>query len=143
MKTIRAFTTLLVLGMTILSACTQQPVSPAPTEPPVTQIPGETPTPNEILTITLDDMGQTIPLSVGESFLLQLDDQYNWDVSISDRSIVNRATDIDIVSGTQGVFEALAAGTVNITATGKPACLDSQPPCEMPYNLFSITFEVK
>jgi hypothetical protein len=75
--------------------------------------------------------------------LLKLGEQYDWAVAISDQNVVSRVKNIAVVRGAQGVYDALRAGTVTLTATGDPACRQSQPPCMMPSRVFMVTIVVK
>ena len=105
--------------------------------------PSDTPTAANSKTVTLADDGQTITLSVGESFLLKLGEDYNWTVTVADQSIVRRVVNITVVRGAQGVYEMHQLGSTTLTATGDPACLQSKPPCAMPSRLFQITVVVQ
>jgi len=89
-------------------------------------------------TVTLDNDGGTINLTVGEQFLLKLGEEYNWSVTIADQSIVSRVVGITVVRGAQGVYEARQAGSTQLTATGDPVCRQSQPPCAAPSRQFQI-----
>lgn len=95
-------------------------------------------TPSGDVIVTLENNGQTIHLPVGGSFLLNLGEPYNWDVTVSDQSILARKVNILVIRGAQGVYEALKPGQVTLSAAGDPACRALQPPCMMP----SVTFEV-
>jgi len=117
------------------------PTQTPPTPEPTLDTPGQ-PAAGDAIIITLDDEGKTIQMAVGESFLLKLGEQYDWAVTISDQSVVSRVKNIAVVRGAQGVYDALQAGTVTLTATGDPACRQSQPPCMMPSRLFTVTIVV-
>ncbi len=134
MKTIRTFLMILMTGVLFLSACASQPIQPVPLV---------TPQPGGSHTVTLDNQGKTIILSVGERFLLNLGEGYNWEVSISDQSVVSRVIGITVIRGAQGVYQANQAGSVTLSATGDPPCRQSQPACGMPSLLFSVTIIVK
>jgi hypothetical protein len=95
--------------------------------------------PSGNLTVTLADNGGTVLMQVGQRFLLDLGDTYNWAFSIDDQSIVSRVINILTIRGSQGLFEAHLAGTTVLHATGDPSCRQSTPPCEMP----SIAFQVQ
>ncbi len=134
MKTIRSSLLILTLSVLFLSACGAKPVPPAPTTSPA---------PAGSLSVTLDDQGKTLSMAVGDSFLLNLGDVYNWDVSISDQAVLSRVIGITVIRGAQGIYQAHQAGTVTLTASGDPQCQQSQPPCAMPSMLFSVTIVVK
>jgi hypothetical protein len=134
MKTIRSLMLVLVSGVVFLSACTAQPARPEP---------AATPAADGSLTVTLDDQGKTVNMNVGDSFLLKLGEQYNWDIAISDQAVLSRVKNIAVIRGAQGIYDALQAGTVTLSATGDPLCRQSQPACEMPTILFSVKVTVK
>jgi hypothetical protein len=133
MNTIRSITTVILLGVLFLSACA---AVPALSDPPAPAADGSK-------VITLNDQGGTIPLAIGERFLLQLGEQYNWEVTISDQGVLSRVINIAVIRGAQGVYEAHKAGTVTLSATGDPQCRQSVPACAMPSLLFRITVVVK
>jgi hypothetical protein len=134
MKTIRSFLIILMTGVVFLSACVAQPVKNGPSN---------TPQPDGSQAVTLDDQGKTITLAVGERFLLNLGEGYNWEVSLSDQAVVSRVVGITVIRGAQGVYQARQAGSVSLSATGDPQCRQSQPACAMPSLLFSVTIIVK
>ena len=140
MGKIISITALIILLVLVLSSCTVQPGVVSP--PPPTSASSD-PTAVGQKVITLADQGSTIYLSVGESFLLQLGEEYIWDVSVSDQNVVSRVRNITVVRGAQGVYNALQAGTVTLSATGDPVCRQSNPPCAMPSILFEIKIVVK
>ncbi len=140
----------------MLSACSAVQVAPQSTptsEPPLpTSTPGATPTPQpptptptaaEARTVTLQDQGKTVQLAVGETFLLQLGEDYTWDIQIADPAVLSRVVNITVVRGAQGVYQALKSGTTTLTAAGDPVCRQAKPPCGRPSILFSLTIEVK
>lgn len=154
MRKITPILTMIVTGMLILSACapagpgTANPGTPEITAPlPTGTAPSPTmtavePTAEEQLIITLDDQGKTINLAVGQSFLLKLGEEYTWEVTISDQTVLSRVKGILVVRGAQGVYAAQQAGTVTLTANGDPLCRQSQPQCEAPSIQFQITVVV-
>ncbi|MFA5188040.1 MAG: hypothetical protein WC460_01615 [Patescibacteria group bacterium] len=91
-------------------------------------------------TVTLADNNKTITLKIGETFLLNLGEFYNWDISISDQNIISRVVNILVIRGAQGVYKAKTAGTVTLSATGTPTCY---PQCLAPSILFKLNIEVK
>ncbi len=74
------------------------------------------------LTVTMADNGKTIPLAVGQRFLLSLGQDFDWTVTVDDPGIVSRVVNITVVKGAQGVYEAKKAGTTTLHATGVPIC---------------------
>ncbi len=134
MKPVRSFLMIFMTGVLFLSACAPKSVQSTPPA---------TPPPANSLIVTLDDQGKTIPLAVGESFLLKLGEEYNWDISISDQAVLSRVKGIAVIRGAQGIYEARQPGTVTLSAAGDPQCRQSQPACALPSLLFSVTVIVK
>jgi len=133
---------LIVIGMLIISACkSQQPINPNLVSPEVK--PADTVGPDGQKIITLADQAKTINLAVGEDFLLKLGEDYSWEVTTSDQNVLDRVRNIAVVRGAQGVYKAQQAGTVTLSATGNPQCLQAQPPCGNPSIQFTVTFIVK
>ncbi len=118
------------------------PTQAQPAPEPTLATPGA-PAAGDSKIVTLDDDGKTIQMAVGESFLLKLGEQYEWSVNVSDQNVVSRVKYITVVRGAQGVYDTLQAGTATLTATGDPACRQSQPPCMMASRLFTVTIVVK
>ena len=114
---------------------------PAPQSTPIELVPGTVPGGQKI--VTRDDQGKTININTGDSFLLQLGENYNWDISISDPAVLSRIVNIAVIKGAQGVYSAHQPGTVTLTAVGDPLCRQSQPPCMMPSIQFKVTIVVK
>jgi hypothetical protein len=77
--------------------------------------------------ITRADDGKTVVLRVGDRFLVQLGDEFDWSVSVSDPSIVRRVPNVLVVRGAQGIFEAARAGETDLVATGVLHCAPNQP----------------
>jgi len=119
---------MLVLGFSILVACSSSGAEPSP--------------PSGQREVTLADEGKTITTRAGERFLLKLDDTYDWTVTVSDETIVSRVRNITVIHGAQGVYEALNPGNATLTAIGEPVCRSSQPPCAMPSRLFQVPLAV-
>ena len=136
----------LVLVLGLLAACS----SPSPVASPVMKAtPPQTvqpsPTPAEVpdQVVTLDNDGQTITLQIGERFLLQLGEDYDWTVTVADPTILSRVGNVLVVRGAQGLYEAHEPGSTTLTASGDPACRRLQPPCARPSRLFEVSVEVK
>lgn len=118
--------------------------TPAPTSTSVISVP-PTPTENSdlpyfygSLTVTLDDVGQTIPLQKGESFSLYLGDSYQWDVIVDPPEAASRNIKITPEKGEQGIYIARERGKAVLKAIGRPTCLQSNPPCARPDVLFQV-----
>ena len=95
------------------------------------------------LTVTRADQGKTIQLKVGDRFLLDLGEGYDWTVDIDHPEVVSPVIGILTIRGSQGIYEAHKAGTATLTATGDPTCRQSQPPCGQPSILFKIKILVQ
>jgi len=156
MVKIISFLTVVVLAMGMLSACSQPlvgqagaptpvidpPATTVPTDLPATAVPTD-PAANDQLTITLDNQGQTIHMTVGQNFLLKLGEDYTWDIVVSDDAVISRVRNIAVVRGAQGIYDANQAGTATLTATGDPLCRQAQPACGAPSIQFVLTVVVK
>jgi hypothetical protein len=82
--------------------------------------------------ITLEELGKPILLRVGERFLLSLrKGAYEFIPSVLDGAILTKVTDVEFQES-QGVFEALRAGTTKLVALGEPLCAKGTPPCLAP-----------
>jgi hypothetical protein len=131
MKTRLLFKTYLTILTLILSACTVQP--PISTAPP----------PTHVRTITLDDNGKVISMTAGGNILLDLGEGYNWTINLSPEDVIQRVKNITVIRGAQGIYDVVKAGTVTLTATGDPDCLQTTPPCEAPSIQFTVTIVVQ
>jgi hypothetical protein len=123
---------------------------PAGSTGPVTEFPAGNnpgtatePAPGESRIITLNDRGSTIPLKVGDQFLLKLGEGFEWSINISDLSVISRVPNILVVKGAQGVFVAHQPGKVTLSAAGDPLCRQSKPACGMPSIAFEVTLVVQ
>jgi hypothetical protein len=171
MKNSVSIITIIILGVTAMSACAQQSAqhpqsvssgasdqtSTTPsgltvsTSVPVESGPISQITPDSSVeqsaggqkTVTLADKGKTLSFAPGESFLLKLGERYTWDISISDQNVISRVKNMAVINGAQGIYEALKTGTVTLSAIGDPLCRQSKHPCGMPSILFEITIVVK
>jgi hypothetical protein len=106
----------------------------------LTATPSATPGSGRIVTIA--DDGQIIALRVGDSFLLQLGDAWNWNVTVADQSIVSRKIGVMVIRGAQGIYVAHKAGQTILTAVGDLPCRSAQPPCAAPSRIFQVTIVV-
>jgi ABC-type transport system substrate-binding protein len=123
-------------------------VVPGVVGPPLTQITPETPTsvttdPGGNKVVTRDFQGQTLNLAVGEGFLLKLGEEYTWDITISDQTVLSRVKNIAVIRGAQGVYDGLKPGTVTVSASGDPLCRQSKPACGMASIQIEFTVVVK
>jgi hypothetical protein len=100
------------------------------------------PAPGTIGDVTLADNGKTIHMVVGQSFLLKLGLNYDWNISVSDQNVISRVKNIAVIVGAQGVYDALHEGIAVLSAVGDPQCRTATPPCESPSIMFSVTIVV-
>ncbi len=115
-----------------------------PTNPPAVTVSATAAAPaGQGPNVTLADAGKTITLKVGQRFLLDLGESYNWTPVIADQSIVSRVIGILVIRGAQGIYEARAPGTTKLTVTGEPTCRNAKPLCAMPDFLFEVTLVVE
>ena len=97
------------------------------------------PTPPDLV-VTTQDQNTTVPLALGQRFVLQLSN-LNWNGSFAP------AGNIQLVQGSaspndiQGIYEAVKAGTTVLTAFGTPVCAPGQA-CAQFVVLVTITFNV-
>jgi hypothetical protein len=105
--------------------------------PVLAQMPSATPAPG-VKTVTLDDDSKTITLQVDETFLLNLGEGYDWNISIDDPSVISREVNVLVVRGAQGIYRAHMPGHATLTAIGDPACRKSVPPCAAPSRQFNL-----
>lgn len=92
--------------------------------------------------VTLADDGQTITLQVNETFLLKLGEEYDWNITIDDQTVVSRVPNVLVVRGAQGLYRAHKEGNSTMTAIGDPICRRDQPPCGAPSREFRINIVV-
>lgn len=95
------------------------------------------------LVITLDYVGQTIAILVGQGVLLRLGEDFDWSVSVEPDGVLTQNRKITPESGEQGVFIARKKGTAVLSAVGDPVCRVENPPCLRPSVLFKVIFEIK
>jgi hypothetical protein len=121
-----------------------------------TPVPGDTPaaigTPAEVVPTGTPDGGivvsrsndnQTVTLHVGQSFLLNLGQEYDWSPVIDDQSVISRIPNISVIMGAQGIYLAHQAGSATMTATGDPPCRQAKPACMMPSLVFTLNIQVQ
>jgi hypothetical protein len=152
---IAANTTIALLALLVASGCTAPaaPTAATSTTPPTvaptvapTHLPTAVPTipPASVaLTITLGDDGKVISLKPGDRFLLSLEGSYDWTVTVDDPAIVRRLPDLPAPTGSQGIFQAAAAGQTTLSAVGDPPCRQVKPACGAPSRLFRVVVVVR
>ena len=131
----------------ILSVGTAEAMGTNLPEPAVT-LPAGTPPPIVFppeggLIIGLQDQGRTVVMHVGDRFLLQLGDAYDWTITSSDDSVVGRVKNVMVIAGAQGIYEGRKSGNATLNLNGDPTCRSSQPPCEMPSINFTLYVQVE
>lgn len=95
------------------------------------------------VTITVKDNQQTLALTEGEIFTLDLGALLTWEVQIGDQQIIARVPDPNATDGAPQRYRALAPGQTELRATGDPRCRRAQPACMMPSISFHLTIIVK
>jgi hypothetical protein len=100
--------------------------------------PASTDTAPAAKTITLDDDQKTITLQVDETFLLQLGEGYDWNITIDDQTVISREVNVMVIRGAQGIYRAYKPGSAILTAVGDPPCRKSVPACGAPSRLFRL-----
>lgn len=100
-------------------------------------------TPSGTRSVTLADNGTPVTMHVGDTFLLNLGEGYDWTVNVADQSVLSREVNVLVIRGAQGIYRALKPGTTTLTATGDPLCRKANPPCGLPSRLFKVTVEVQ
>ena len=68
-------------------------------------------TAQESQTITLADNGRTITLNVNDTFLLNLGEGYDWDITIDDQTIFSRVVNVLVVRGRRDYTSLIDPGT--------------------------------
>jgi hypothetical protein len=144
------------LGLTLLSGCTYPSPAAAPPTLGIVSATGAAPssitlpalpqlTPAGPLVVsgdapqvTLTDSGRPVMMHVGDRFLLNLGEGYDWSVEAADPAVVSRVISVLTVEGSQGLFEAHKTGRTTLTAAGDPPCRKANPPCGAPSRLFQV-----
>lgn len=92
--------------------------------------------------ITLADDGKTIALQVNETFLLKLGEEYDWNVTVDDQTVLSHVVNVPVIRGTQGIYGAHKPGRAILTAVGDPVCRKMTPPCAVPSRQFRLSVDV-
>lgn len=92
--------------------------------------------------ITLQDNNNKIHLNKGDSFLLKLGDNYNWNVNINNQTVVSRVPNVMVIRGAQGIYDAHNPGEAVLTAIGDPLCRSVIPACGIPSIMFRVDIVV-
>ncbi len=96
----------------------------------------------EFRMVTQENNNQTIELKAGESFLLKLGEEHNWNIEIDNNDVVSRVKNIAVIRGAQGVYEAKMPGSATLSVVGEPLCREEVLPCGAPTILFKIQINV-
>jgi hypothetical protein len=116
-----------VLTFTIIHpVLAQMEATPVSTDAPVAK------------TITLDDDNKIITLQVDDTFLFQLGEGYDWNISIDDQTVISREVNVMVIRGAQEIYKAHKLGSATLTAVGDPPCRKSVPACAAPSRLFRL-----
>lgn len=94
-------------------------------------------------TVTFNDNGKSIDLKVGQSFVLNLGNAYDWTVNVGDSSIISQEINVPVVLVAEGVYKINKVGSCTLTAEGNPQCLKSNPPCGRSSIGFRVNIVVK
>ncbi len=128
------------LAAAILAGCAPQRsmvgASIPSVEPPATQTAGR------VAQVGTGDDGATINLRPGGRFVLNLGEGYDWNIEVSDPSVLGRVTYDMIAHGTQGTYEGLKPGQATVSASGTPACAHARPACTDPPRSLFLTVVV-
>jgi hypothetical protein len=93
--------------------------------------------------ITFADLGRPINLKPGDRFLLFLEKGgYEFKPVVLDSTILEKVDDVEIIPGSQGVFEAKRIGNTKLQTTGELPCHRSIPPCLAPSLFFEFNVAV-
>jgi hypothetical protein len=91
--------------------------------------------------ITGSDGGATVHLAVGQRFTLELGTAQDWTVDVADGQVIRLIAGAPLPVGAQGIYEAVAAGTTALNASGKAHCTAGQV-CPLYVIDFSVTIVV-
>lgn len=93
-------------------------------------------------TVTLDDDERTVTFRVGDEFLLYLGTDFTWTIDGFDTNVIGMIPQYVLLRGSQGLFQAKAAGRSTITVTGAPIC-EGDTPCQQGSRTFTVTIVVE
>jgi hypothetical protein len=95
------------------------------------------------LVITFADLARPINLKIGDRFLLFLEKGgYEFNPVVLDTTVLQKVDDVEIIPGSQGVFEAKRAGSTRLQATGELPCHKTTPACAAPTLFFEFSIVV-
>jgi hypothetical protein len=88
--------------------------------------------------VTLADVEKTILLNTGDRFLLFVSKGgYEFSPSVLDTTVLQKIDDVEIIAGSQGIFEAKREGSTKLSVIGELPCQKTNPPCLAP----TVSFE--
>ncbi|MES2436884.1 MAG: hypothetical protein V4519_02640 [Patescibacteria group bacterium] len=85
---------------------------------------------------------KSITLKVGDEFLLDLADDIDWKVTLTNSGIVEQLKTSEALQGTQGIFKAIKAGETTLNAGGGKKCAEGMA-CILIYAEFTTKIIVK
>ena len=91
--------------------------------------------------ITREDQGKTIEIKVGDQVQVKLGPDYDWAVDATPSLMLGEVKE-GVPEDAQGVYEAKRKGKATIQVTGKPTCLQNDPPCEENTLQFTVTLVI-
>ena len=95
------------------------------------------------LIVGLSEQGKTVIMHIGDRFLLQLGDNFDWTVTSSDESVIGRVTNLLVIHGAQGLYDGRKIGKAILNAVGDPKCRSSQPACMAPSMIYFLHVQVE
>ena len=96
----------------------------------------------EGITVTLEQNNKAISIKKGQNFLLNLGNFYDWSIDIQNQTVVSKVTNLMVIKGAQGQYQAHNVGETILTATGDPVCYKETPRCLAPSILFRLDINV-
>jgi hypothetical protein len=94
------------------------------------------------LIVGIQDQGRTVVMHVGDRFLLQLGEVFDWTVTSSDDTVVGRVPNVTVIRGAQGLYEGRKIGEATLNAIGDPLCRTNTPACMVPSISYTLHVQV-
>ena len=94
------------------------------------------------LIVGLQDQGRTVVMHIGDRFLLQLGEVFDWTGTSSDDTVVGRVPNVMVIKGAQGLYEGRKVGEATLNAIGDPLCRTSTPACMVPSISYTLHVQV-
>lgn len=117
-------------------------IEPSPTPAATSAVPAPKPTTAPATVgVTDSSSGSTVRLRIGQRLRVRLsEDSYAPPVSSSEQTLVRRSSAGGYPSDqpVDATFEALAAGSVDVTAATDYACFHTEPRCLRPSRLWTV-----